>query len=140
MARKKILVDSGFLFALYAVNNVNHSSAKSVSETLIADFLVPEVVLTETAFLFNRLGGVPAVTSFLQDFVQSRPLLQNLTASDLTRVREIMAAYPEARLDFVDCCIMALSERLDVREVATFDRRDFPIFRPRHCDALTLLP
>jgi len=49
-------------------------------------------------------------------------------------------AYADARLDFVDCCIMALTERLDIRRVATFDRRDFSIFRPNHGDYLELLP
>jgi predicted nucleic acid-binding protein len=42
--------------------------------------------------------------------------------------------------DLADCCIMALSERLNITYISTLDRRDFSIFRPRHCDYLTLLP
>ena len=60
--------------------------------------------------------------------------------ADLQRARAIMAAYPEADLDFVDCCLMALSERLKITQICTFDRRDFSIFRPQHCDYLELLP
>jgi predicted nucleic acid-binding protein len=55
-------------------------------------------------------------------------------------VREILLQYQDARLDFVDCCIMALSERFNITQVCTFDRRDFGIFRPRHVDYLELLP
>jgi hypothetical protein len=51
-----------------------------------------------------------------------------------------MTQYADANLDFVDCCIMALSERLQVRQICTLDRRDFSIFRPTHCDYLELLP
>ncbi|MCD4684394.1 MAG: hypothetical protein K8S97_00470 [Anaerolineae bacterium] len=51
-----------------------------------------------------------------------------------------MAEYDTARFDFVDCCIMALTERLNITQVCTFDRRDFSIFRPIHCDYLDLLP
>jgi predicted nucleic acid-binding protein len=60
--------------------------------------------------------------------------------TDLRRVQEIMAFYASARLDLVDTCIMALSERLQITKVCTFDRRDFSIFRPKHCDFLELLP
>jgi len=55
-------------------------------------------------------------------------------------VYEISQQYADARLDLVDCCIMAIAERLNVTRVATFDRRDFSVFKPNHCDYLDLLP
>jgi len=51
-----------------------------------------------------------------------------------------MQQYASANLDFVDCCIMALSERLNIVQVGTLDRRDFSIFRPKHVDYLEILP
>jgi hypothetical protein len=35
---------------------------------------------------------------------------------------------------------IALCERLGETKVATLDRRAFAVVRPRHCDALRLLP
>ena len=35
---------------------------------------------------------------------------------------------------------MAIAERLNITRIATFDRRDFSIFQPSHCDYLELLP
>ena len=35
---------------------------------------------------------------------------------------------------------MVIAERLGVARSTSFDRRDFSIFRPRHCDNLDLLP
>ena len=40
-----------------------------------------------------------------------------------------MEKYADARFDFVDCCIMALAERLAITQICTFDRRDFSIFK-----------
>jgi predicted nucleic acid-binding protein len=60
--------------------------------------------------------------------------------ADVTRAGEITAQYASAHFDFVDCCIMALAERLNITQVCTFDQRDFTIFRPTHCDYLELLP
>jgi predicted nucleic acid-binding protein len=51
-----------------------------------------------------------------------------------------MQTYEDSKLDFVDYCIMALAERLTIMQVCTFDRRDFAMFRPCHCDYLDLLP
>ncbi len=59
---------------------------------------------------------------------------------DLRRVREIAIAYADAEFDIVDCCIMAIAERLNITRIATFDRRDFSVFRPSHCEYFELLP
>jgi predicted nucleic acid-binding protein len=83
---------------------------------------------------------VPAALRFLDRLVAAQPTLQPLTLPDIANARRIMATFPAARLDFVDCCIMALSERLNITQVCTFDRRDFVIFRPQHCNYLDLLP
>jgi predicted nucleic acid-binding protein len=40
----------------------------------------------------------------------------------------------------VDATIMAMAERLKIKTILTIDRRDFSLFRPRHCDAFTLVP
>ncbi|MCU0482246.1 MAG: PIN domain-containing protein, partial [Anaerolineae bacterium] len=60
--------------------------------------------------------------------------------ADFIRMREIMTDYRDAKFDFVDCCIMALAERLNITHICTFDRRDFGIFRPKHVANLNLLP
>jgi predicted nucleic acid-binding protein len=39
-----------------------------------------------------------------------------------------------------DASIVAMAERLKVRRIATTDRRDFARVRPRHVDALELVP
>ncbi len=77
---------------------------------------------------------------FMQGFAKSRTTLVNLTTEDLTRAGKIAQAYETAAFDFVDCCLMAMAERLEVAEICTYDRRDFSIFRPRHCEYLALLP
>ncbi|WP_220502484.1 hypothetical protein [Microbispora sp. H10670] len=53
---------------------------------------------------------------------------------------ELVRGYPAPRLDPADASVIALAERLGVRRIATLDRRDFSIVRPRHCPTLILLP
>jgi hypothetical protein len=56
---------------------------------------------------------------------------------------ELLTTYASLRLQVVDACVVALAERLDVREVAALDHRDFQVIAPRHLrrgERLRLLP
>lgn len=68
MALPKVLVDSSFLYALFCKADPDHQAVRLVFETVNADFIIPQVVLTEVAWLFNRAGGMPLVSSFFLIF------------------------------------------------------------------------
>jgi predicted nucleic acid-binding protein len=140
MPASKILVDSSFLIALYDRATDEHETIKVIADLYGGQFLVPQVVLTEVVYLLKRETGVRGAIYFLNLFTQSQPDLQEIIVPDLIRVQEIMKQYADAKFDFVDCCIMALSERLNITQVCTLDQRDFSIFRPNHCDYLEILP
>ncbi|MBN1967437.1 MAG: PIN domain-containing protein [Anaerolineae bacterium] len=135
-----ILLDSSFLYALYDADDQYHARAVSFASGQTTLSVVPDVVLPEVAYLLARSGGVPAILTFLDVLLEAQVQLHPVLQEDIRRAREIMAHYADNRLNFVDCCLMALAERLDIGQVCTFDRRDFSIFRPAHCDYLELLP
>ena len=53
---------------------------------------------------------------------------------------EVMRQYQDAELDFVDARLTAMAERLNITQIATFDRHDFSMIRPKHMAYLELLP
>ena len=63
-----------------------------------------------------------------------------LTEEDLLRTAEILEVYQDSRIDFVDASVMAIAERLEIVKILTLDRRDFQLFRPRHCQFFQILP
>ena len=135
------LADSSFLYALFDTSEAKHQQAVAFARSQESQLLVPNVVLTEVAFLFKRNGGIPAVVAFLSLLDKATPVIIGATRTDLQRTRTIFEQCKDNyKLDFVDCVIMALSERLEIESVCTFDRRDFSIFKPRHCEYLRLLP
>ena len=140
MPPSKLLIDSSYLYALFDESNERFDDAVLVADLYQGQFIVPYVILPEVAFLFNRAGGVPAVLAFLDRLAMMQPQFEAVLPPDLIRAREIMADFQSAKLDFVDCCIMAISERLMITQVCTFDHRDFAIFRPRHVEYLEILP
>ena len=85
-----VLVDSSFLYELYDRSAPNHASAQTVAARLHGVLWVPDVVLTEVAFLARRMGGVPAVAGFIQALEQSSIQRVVLADEDLHTARAIM--------------------------------------------------
>ena len=46
----------------------------------------------------------------------------------------------DAWLGRVDATTMAIAERLKIEIILTLDRRDFSMYRPKHCAAFRLVP
>lgn len=136
----KVLLDSSFLFALADPDDKRRVAALNFMEHNTSVRVIPDVVLPEVTYLITRFIHYRAMMNFLAAITASDAELQQVEKRDLRRAHEIMVAYADAQFDLVDCCIMALSERLNITQVCTFDRRDFSIFRPAHCDYLELLP
>ncbi|MDE2820921.1 MAG: PIN domain-containing protein [Chloroflexota bacterium] len=135
-----LITDTSFLYALYNENDIRHLDANRFAETTTETMLIPCVALPELTYLFIRDAGYRGVETFYAYFKDMSPQLVWILPEDVYKIHEIIETYASAEFDIVDCCIMALAERLQITRIATFDRRDFSIFRPRHCDFLELLP
>jgi len=140
MPLPKVIVDSSFLYALFRKADPDHQAVRTVFETVKAEFIIPQVVLTEAAWLFNRAGGMPLVSVFLDLLATANLPLEQVTYEDIRRASELMRQYPGTKLELVDCCILALAERLHITHVATLDRRDFSIIRTQNGDFLEIVP
>jgi predicted nucleic acid-binding protein len=66
--------------------------------------------------------------------------IEDLQPVDYTRIGELLQTYADLRADFVDAAVLAIVERLREPKLATLDHRHFTVMRPRHVDALELLP
>jgi uncharacterized protein len=135
-----ILVDTSVLLAFAFARDSNHEAAsRSLRSTSNVRRIVPAPVLTELFYMtMVRINYKRAI----QIFATTRAAfeIERLTDLDMARMQEIMEQYEDAQFDFTDTALMALSERLNIQQIYTFDHRDFSIFRPRHCDYLELLP
>ncbi len=135
-----LIIDSSFLVALYDGSEVHHQRTYEFAADNLETMLIPDIVLPEVSYLLRRNLGYANSLNFLDFFENRFVRLLPVFLDDLARVAAISEHYEDARLDLVDCCIMAMAERLNITRIATFDRRDFSIFQPLHCDFLELLP
>ncbi len=84
--------------------------------------------------------GYPALTAFLRAIAAGELPQAQSNPQDLARTAELLEKYADNKVDFVDCAIVAMAERLNLKKVLTVDRRHFTIFRPNHCDYFEIAP
>lgn len=134
-----MIVDTGILVALADRSDRNHRAAAAVF-ALPDPKTVPEPVVVETDWMILSYLGVEAEIAFLRALGEGTFAIEAPTAADRRRALELVEKYRDARLGYVDATTIAIAERLKDSRVATFDRRDFSLVRPRHVDAFEILP
>ena len=136
----RILADTSYIYALFQQRDPHHERAAAFSEVNTEQILLPAVILPELGYLLRRDQGYPGIVQWLEQFKHTEARFVPMLNADLARIAEISAQYANSRFDIVDCCIMALAERLQITKIATFDKRDFSIFAPSHTDYFEILP
>lgn len=135
------LLDTGFLYAQLNGKDSWHtdvSAAANIAER--ETIILPIPVITEVTYLLQRDLGIEAVPTFLENLDETDLVLETLTTEDYKRAAEILRKYNDANIDFVDDCIVAIAERLNITKILTVDRRHFGIFKPNHCEAFEIFP
>lgn len=136
---EKSIYDTGFLLAVLNIEDELHESCIAAYEKENRAIL-PEVVIPELAYMVMRDLGYEPLVKFLLSIVAGDFVLVPTELPDLKRAAEILEKYADSRVDFVDCVIVAIAERLNIKRILTVDRRHFSLFRPRHGDAFEIIP
>lgn len=138
-----ILCDTGPIVAAALVGDDHHHACVELFTGLHMAgrrLLVPGTVVAEVGYMLAREAGARVESLFLTAVADGDFELVDLTSADMRRAAQLVERYADLPLGTTDATVVALAERLDVREVATLDRRHFSVVRPNHVSALTLLP
>lgn len=134
-----MIVDTGVLVALADKSDRNHRAAAAVF-ALPDPKVVPEPVVVETDWMLLRYLGVKTEIAFLRSLTEGTFTVEAPIRADRIRATELVETYRDAEIGYVDAVTVAIAERLKDPRLATFDRRDFGLIRPRHVPAFELLP
>lgn len=134
-----VIADTSFIVAVLNIIDRNHVKCVEVYDRQIA-IVVPQSVLTETAYMLANRIGPRATIGFLDGLATSNFDPAPLEKNDIRRISEILKKYADSRVDFVDASVAAVAERLGITQVLTLDRRDFEIIRPSHVEHFEILP
>lgn len=135
------LLDTGFLYALVDNNDAHHNAVLEARSLVHGQIIFPIPAITEVCYFVRLNLGIAALADFLENLSEIADLsFEEPVGSDYIRSAEILRKYNDANIDFVDACIVAMAERLNIQKILTVDRGHFSIFRPTHCEAFEILP
>jgi predicted nucleic acid-binding protein len=100
--------------------------------------VVPALAVADVTYFIGKRLGPRAEADFLRGL--SSFDIEAPAPEDWPRMAELVEQYADFPLGGTDASIVALAERLETDVVITLDHRHFSAVRPRHCEALRLLP
>jgi hypothetical protein len=135
-----LILDTGPLYASLDRDDADHQDSRRLVVETHELLVVPAPVLVEVDYWIHRRLPPGIMVALLDDISAGAFLVEELQPQDYRRIREICDRYADADIGFVDAAVLAVVERLNEPKLATLDRRHFGMLRPRHVDALILLP
>jgi len=135
-----VIVDTGIVYALADTKDSWHRQAVDFITAYQGRLIVPSPAIPEACYLLNTYLGPSAETEFVKSLVNRELVVEHFNSADLSRCIELLKKHDDSNIGFVDAAIIAIAERLNICKILTTDRRHFSIIKPKHCEALTLLP
>ena len=134
-----LLVDTNVLLAAADRSAPEHLAC---SELLDRDdnLIVSAPVAIECAWMIESRLGAVAEAAFVSSIARRELRCIDLVADDWARCAELIQEYADLRLGLVDASVVTIAERLGLSTLATLNRRDFAVVRPRHVEAFKLIP
>ncbi len=135
-----LLVDTGVLVAATDRADPAHQACAELLANESEQLVTNGMVIAETAYLLDRELGAQVEATLYRAIVDGQLIVEPLTIEDWKRVGELVIQYADLRLGGTDASLIAFAERHRERRIATLNRRHFAVVRPKHIDALVLLP
>lgn len=135
-----LIVDTGPLLAAADSSDAHHEACRLLLETHPGPLVTNALVIAEAAYLIARKLGPGADASLFDSITDGTLGIEDLSLDDWARAGELVRQYADLRLGGTDASLVAIAERLGAVTIATVNRRDFAVVRPRHVPAFELLP
>jgi predicted nucleic acid-binding protein len=126
-----ILLDASAIVAAADTADLNHAAARAWFAGVDEPLLVGALTLGEADHVLQRELGPEATLAVLEAISSGAIRVVSPTDGDFARATGLLQRHAEHRPRLVDALVIAATERLGVRRVATFDRRPLAVLSPR---------
>jgi uncharacterized protein len=125
---KRIVIDAGPLIALFDKDDKYHADALKFLRDFKGELISNIAVITEVTHLLDF--SVRVQIDFLRWVGNGAISIAEIMREDLQRIIELTDKYADFPMDFADASLVALCERMKIKDIASVDR-DFGIYRTR---------
>jgi predicted nucleic acid-binding protein len=132
----RVLLDTGFLVALYDRHDAAHLAAVQWLRQFQGRFLTVVPVVTEACFFLATEDKSVLLERIAEGWIELAPL----DAQACRRVAVILRKYSQLKPDLADACLVWLAETSGIHKIVTVDERDFVTYRIGGRRKFDLLP
>jgi hypothetical protein len=133
----RALVDTGPWVALIDRSESRHTECVQWFREYRGELFSTEVVLTEVLYLLNF--SVTAQVAAIDFVLKGAITLVPSSLASLERTQDLMQKYADVPMDFADATLVALAEDLSIQNMATFDLKDFGLYRTQSKEPFVIL-
>ena len=120
-----LIVDTGFLVALYIRGDTLHQVAVEFLRREMRPLITTPAVVTETCFFLDALGKCA-----LLDWIGHSGLeILEVPTKDYLEIARYIDKYSDQDIDFTDAALVWLANQIGDREILTVDEKDFSVYR-----------
>ncbi|MGB9716951.1 MAG: type II toxin-antitoxin system VapC family toxin [Thermoproteota archaeon] len=121
-----IFLDTSFIVAFYNTRDENHIKAKNLMPDIVASkygpLYISDYVFDETmTVVFIRLRNLRRAVR-IGEYLRKSLRLVEVTSSNFEDAWQIFKKQRETGFSFTDCTSISLMRRMNIRNIATFDK------------------
>ena len=132
----RVLLDTGFLVALYDANDALHAASRQWLRQFRGQFITVDHVINEACFFVATEDKAKLLDRIADGWITVVPL----GSRSYARVAAILRKYASLKPDLADACLVWLAESTGVHGIVTVDVRDFSAYRIGGRSKFDLLP
>ncbi|WP_330250576.1 PIN domain-containing protein [Nocardia sp. NBC_00565] len=133
-----LIVDANVLVAVMNRRDKRHTEMSAFLAGRADEFVVTPYVVAEVTYLLQKYAGAQAEIQFMEA-VRDGLFREEFDPGDTSRIIELMKQFASFPLGAADASLIAVAERLQVRDIATADNH-FRAVKTAGLDFINVLP
>jgi predicted nucleic acid-binding protein len=132
------ILDTGPWVALIDRSESRHIECAQWLKNFSGRLYSTEAVLTEVLYILNF--SITAQCAALDFVLESVVEVVPSSIDSLKKTKNLMKRYADLPMDFADATIVCLAAETEIRNIVTFDRKDFAIYKFPRKKSFTIMP
>ena len=121
------IIDTGPWVALIDRSELRHAECVQWLKNFSGSLYSTEAVLTEVLYILNF--SITAQNAALDFVLKSVVEIVPSNIESLKKTKSLMNKYADLPMDFADATIVSLAMETGIRDIVTFDKKDFSIYK-----------
>jgi predicted nucleic acid-binding protein len=132
------ILDTGPWVALIDRSESRHTECVRWLKNFSGRLYSTEAVLTEVLYILNF--SITAQCAALDFVLESVVEMVPSSTASLKKTKNLMKKYADLPMDFADATIVCLAAETGMKNIVTFDRKDFAIYKLPKKKSFSIMP